>query len=336
MYNYDKEQREKIHKVQILFRGEVKMIRIGCVNIDVSHPKAFCDYLMKGSRARYTGVYNDGFRGDDEVDAFISQYNIEKRYYSLAEMAGNVDIGFIQGCNWDKHIEYAKPFIDRGKPVFIDKPIAGSLRDCMALEKLASEGKVILGSSSVRYAFEIQEFLAKPEEERGKILNIFGTAGVDEFNYAIHIVEGICSLNGSGAVSVRFIGRSSMEGKVCESFFIRFSNGVTAVYNTFQGTWMPFDMVIMTTKTSYSFRIDSNRIYGAMLDRICDFMETGKKTIAPVSDITESIKIMLAARISRERNGEEIMLSDIPVDDPGYDGYKFEKEYAASARKIYL
>jgi predicted dehydrogenase len=313
-----------------------KMIKIGVVNIDVSHPKAFCDYLMKGNRARYSAVYNDGFRGDDEVNAFIKKYNLEKRYYSISEMADNVDIGFIQGCNWDKHIEYAKPFIDRGKPVFIDKPIAGNLKDCRILEKLAEEGKVILGSSSVRYAYEIQEFLAKPEEERGKILNIYGTSGVDEFNYAIHIVEGICSLNGGKADSVKFVGRSSIENKVCESFFISFNNGATAIYNTFKDNWMPFHIVIMTTKASYYFEIDCGRIYGAMLDRICDFMETGKNTLSSVENITEAIKIMLAARISRENNGNEIKLLDIPEDDLGYDGYKFEKEYATAARKIYL
>ena len=47
------------------------MIRIGVVNIDVSHPKAFSEYLKKGNRARYVAVYNEGFRGDDEVEGFI-------------------------------------------------------------------------------------------------------------------------------------------------------------------------------------------------------------------------------------------------------------------------
>ena len=38
------------------------MIRIGAVNIDTSHPLAFSEYLLKGNRARYVAVYNDGFR----------------------------------------------------------------------------------------------------------------------------------------------------------------------------------------------------------------------------------------------------------------------------------
>ena len=49
------------------------MIKIGLVNIDVSHPKMFSRYLAKGNRMRYAAVYNDGFRGEDEVNAFVEK-----------------------------------------------------------------------------------------------------------------------------------------------------------------------------------------------------------------------------------------------------------------------
>ena len=312
------------------------MIRIGVVNIDVSHPMAFSQYLMKENRARYVAVYNEGFRGDDEVESFISKFNLEKRCSSIEELADSVDVGFIQGCNWNKHIENARPFIEKGKPVFIDKPIVGSLADCSIIEDLVAKGAVILGSSSVRYANEIVEFLAIPEEERGKIVNIFGTSGVDEFNYGIHIVEGICGLVGAEAVSSKFVSRAVVDEKVCETFSVNFSNGVTATYNTFLKVFHPFEVVIMTTKTTYQFRIDTGKIYGALLDRICDYMEKGENKLADITELTHAIKIALAARISRAKGGVEVKLADIPKDDPGFDGYQFAKEYAAGASKIYL
>ena len=312
------------------------MIRIGAVNIDTSHPRSFAEYLKLGNRARYAAVYNDGFRGDDEVAGFINKYGLEKRCRTLAEIADYVDIGFIHSCNWDKHIEQALPFIEREKPVFIDKPIVGSLSDCRLLEKLSAEGAVILGSSSVRYAREIEEFLSRPADELGKIINIFGTAGVDEFNYAVHIVEGIGALAGSTPYSNRFVGQSSAEGKTCETFFVRFSDCTTAVYNTFQGVWQPFEVVIMTSKSTYRFRIDTRQIYGALLDRICDYLEKGINRLAPMTKLTESIKTMLAGRISRNRDGIEVRIADIPEEDPGYDGSIFERGYAAASGKIYL
>ena len=61
------------------------MFRIGTVNIDTSHAPSFAEILQKGDVARYTCVYNDGFRTDEEVDAFITRFGLEKRYTSLEE-----------------------------------------------------------------------------------------------------------------------------------------------------------------------------------------------------------------------------------------------------------
>lgn len=318
------------------YEGErTVMIKIGVVNIDVSHPKVFSEYLKKDGRAGCAAVYNDGFRGDDEVEEFIRNCNLDRRCSTVEELADYVDIGFIHGCNWNRHLQYVQPFIERSKPVFIDKPIVGNLADCIKIERLANNGVVILGSSSARYAEEITKFNNLSQDEKGTVVNVFGTSGVDEFNYGIHIVEAIGGITGVGAVSCRFAGRGMTEGRICETFLVKYENGCSAVYNTFQGAWQPFDFVVMTTKTTFQFQIDICKIYGPMLDMICDYMETGKNGFAPVEALTESVKIMLAGRISREMDGKEIKLSDIPPDDPGYDGYKFEREYAAKSQKIY-
>ncbi|MFA7373282.1 MAG: Gfo/Idh/MocA family oxidoreductase [bacterium] len=306
------------------------MIKIGLVNLDTTHPLAFSEYMQKGNRARYSAIYNDSFRDDEEIEAFMRKYTLEKRCRSIEELVDSVDIGFVQSCDWNNHLKQAMPFIECNKPVFIDKPIVGSLADCRKLEALAKEGAVILGSSSVRYAQEVTGFLNRPEEERGKIMNIYGTAGVDEFNYGIHIVEAIGGLVGRGAVSAGFVGRSRQEGKTCETFFVRFNDGLTATYTTFQELWQPFEVVVTTTESTYHFQIDTGKIYGELLDRICDYMETGRNALAPMEELTESVKIMLAGRISRETGEAEIKLSEIPEDDPGYDGDAFARDYAVA------
>lgn len=312
------------------------MIKIGVVNIDTSHPLAFSEILLKENRARYYAIYNDSFRGDDEVDGFISKRGLEKRCRSIEELADCVDIGFIQSCNWDDHIKQALPFIERGKPVFLDKPLVGSIADCRKVEELAAKGAVILGSSSARYAEEIVNFQALPEEEAGKTVNVFVSCGVDEFNYGVHAIEIIGGLLGPDGVSTRFAGRAEVDGKKCETFLAKFKNGTTAIYNTFLGTWQPFEVVIQTTKQTYQFRVDSGKIYKALLDNICDYMETGNSKVVSVKDMTNSIKLMLAGRLSREQGGIEVNIADIPEDDPGFDGSLFKKEYAAAANKMYL
>lgn len=312
------------------------MIKIGVVNIDTSHPLAFSEYLRQGNRARYVAVYNDGFREGDEVEAFIKNHELDKRCSSIEELADFVDVGFVQSCDWERHIEEAMPFIERGKPVFIDKPIAGSIADCQKLEALAKDGAKIIGSSSARYAEEIQSFLAEPVEKRGEIISIYGTSGVDEFNYGIHIAEIIHELAGASPVSTNFAGRTERAGLAQETYTVEFANGVTGIYTTCLGKWQPFEITIITTEGIFSFRIDSSKIYAALLDRICDYLETGENKLASVAQINEAVKMMLAGRLSRERGGGAVKIDEIPADDPGFNGGKFAKEYGQAAGKIYL
>lgn len=311
------------------------MIRIGAVNIDTSHPMGFAEAMEKSDRARYVGVYNDSFRGDEEVDGFIRRFGLEKRCQSLEELAQMCDIGFIQGCDWDDHIRCAEPFLKLGKPVFIDKPLVGNLKDLKTLEKYAAQGAVILGASSARYAYEVQEFLAIPEEERGKIIQVFGTAGVDEFNYGIHITECIGGLLGDGAQWVRYLGRGEADGKYSESYYVQYAGGQSALFNTFTGTWQPFVLTVMTTKTTYQFRLDSNKLYAAMIEQICNFMEGKPSRMASMESLGESVRIMLAAAQSRAEKGQIVALTDLTENGASYDGKTFWKGYAAASGPMY-
>jgi hypothetical protein len=312
------------------------MIHIGVVNIDTSHPKSFSAYLMQSDRARYHAVYNDGFRGDDEVEGFMKTAGIKIRCVSIHELAKIVDVGFIQNCNWDRHLECAAPFFELDKPVFIDKPVVGSMPDCKKLMELSNNGKVILGSSSVRYASEVEEFREKLDQQKSVILNIHGTAGVDEFNYGVHIVEAIDGIVKDEGLSCRYCGASRIGKATAESFFVRYKKGSTASYTICHSSWMPFSILAMTTQGTVSFDIDSSKVYGVLLDRICDHMEKGVSDLASVKELTGSVKIMLAGKISRENNGMEIFLNQIPDDYEGFDGCRFENEYSAKAAKIYI
>lgn len=309
------------------------MIRIGVVNIDTSHPQAFAKLLNGDHRARYVAIYNDGFRQDDEVESFMKTNNLEKRYASIEELAEAVDIGFIQGCNWDLHLRHAQPFFDRGKPVFLDKPMVGSKQDVDKLLALHAKGHVILGSSSMRYAKEISDLMALPSEERGELISGWGSCGVDEFNYGIHIVEALCEIFGR-PVSCRFVG-SAQTDKPCETYYLSFASGASASYSILHGTWLNCDISVITDKKVHSFRIDSSQIYKQLLERICDYMETGKSTLVPADQLVWPIEAMLAGKVSREQQGKTIPLDAIP-NDAHFDGGKFAATYGAAASKIYI
>lgn len=310
------------------------MIRIGAVNIDTSHPLGFAEVMEKSGRAHYVGVYNDSFRNDAEVEGFIRRFGLEKRCDTLEELAEMCDIGFIQGCDWDDHIRCAMPFIERGKPVFLDKPMVGNLKELKKLEELVAKGAVILGSSSARYCYEVQEFLAIPEEERGKIVTVYGTSGVDEFNYGVHIAELIGGLLGTGAQQVQSLGKGAADGKYSESYYVQFADA-SAIFTTFTGTWQPFVITIMTTKTTYQFKVDSSRLYAALIEQICNYMEGKPHILADINTLGESIRIMLAAAQSRAQGGTPVKLVDLTEDGANYDGKAFCAGYGAAAGPMY-
>lgn len=311
------------------------MIKIGLVNIDTSHPLDFSKRLIEGGRARYTAIYNDGFRGEDEVEAFAKKVDM-KICSSLEELADSVDVGFIQGCNWDKHLEHAMPFIRRNKPVFLDKPMVGNLADCRKILELEQQGAVILGSSSVRYCPEVQDFLNLPEAERGKVLHISMSVGVDEFNYAIHAVEGICAMVGAKPLSVRYVGQSQQDTQSCETYFVEFENGATACYHRVHGSYAKFNTIVLTTATNYSFTIDNSRLYSSLLEQLCNKLEGKPHCLASMEQITDSILVMLAGKCSKEAGGKTIRVDAPEMETVCFDGAAFQASYGAKAGKIYL
>ena len=315
------------------------MLKFGAVNIDVSHPKMFADVLSKGERGRYTAVYNDGFRGDDEVKAFAEKFNL-KICKTLDELVDSVDIGFIHGCNWDKHMAYAEHFIKKNKPVFIDKPMVGNMQECRKLIELVKNGAPIIGTSALRYCDEVVKVRKTMEEQNTRAIHVDVTVGVDDFNYAIHAVEEICGIINDIPVSCQHISAAKVDEETCDTFLIKFKNGATACYHSLLKKFAMFNTIVLTANPEYNtdfcFEVDNDQIYRAMLDVVCDYLEGKENILASMEEMVDAIKIMIAGKASKENGGIEVSLDSLLLEKTSYDGNEFEKNYSATAKKIYL
>ena len=308
------------------------MVKIGGVSIDVSHPLAFAEYLeSENIDMAYEYVAKESFRDDGQADWFVKRFGLKGKVENIADMVDNVDIGFIQSCNWEKHLDQAMPFIEKGKPVFIDKPIVGSVSDIKRLRKLVADGATIYGSSSVRYCKEIEEFLNMDVEERGEILTIYGCCGVDEFNYAVHLLEGFSVLAQSNMTSAKFIG----ETKNAQMYSVDFENGIKGIYQFVTGKWYPFNFTIMTTTNVYVLDVDPNGLYVPMLREICKQMTDGESKLCDVEKIINCTEVMLCGKKSKEQLNGAVVTIDMLDENDKFDGYAFEKEYGANAGVLY-
>ncbi len=312
------------------------MVKIGGVSIDVSHPKAFsAEMLDNNMDMRYEYVCKKSFRTDEECEWFANHIGA-KVAAEIEDMADKVDIGFIQSCNWDKHLEYAMPFINAGTPVFIDKPVVGSYKDCLKLRELIKNGARVYGASAIRHADEIREFLAKDKEEVGEILSVYCTSGINEFDYTIHVVETIAQIVGAKAVKGKFVNSAtSTDGVECDTFAIEFENGVNGFYTNRKGGWMPFHTTIVTTKGTYMFNASSN-FYKNLLEEVYKEIAEGKSELADIESIINCCEVMICAKKSRdELNGEWVAIENLKPED-GFDGYAFESRYEQTCdRNLY-
>jgi hypothetical protein len=144
-------------------------------------------------------VHPDGY-----ADEFAREHGVERVYQSLEQMAGQVDCAILHTCNWDEHIRRASPFVEAGKSVLIDKPLAGNLADLRQLAAWMDGGARISGGSSLRFCLETQQYLWRDPEERGVPHTAICGCGVDEYNYGIHaysLLAGIMALAPSASAT---------------------------------------------------------------------------------------------------------------------------------------
>ena len=312
------------------------MLKFGSVTIDVSHPKTFAKALLSGNRARYTAVFNDGFRTEQELEEFSKAYGAAI-YGDLDKMISEIDLGLIHSCNWDKHLDYIMHFVRSGKPVFVDKPIVGNLADCEKLLKLSQEGAKILGTSAMRFCPEVEAAKAEMAKKGIRPLHVVTTVGVDEYNYAIHAVELIGGIMDCRPVSCRYIGsaRISEGGEVAETYFIRYESGACATCHLVGKKYVLSNTVIITDsaegESDIVFTPAIETLYDGLLDRICKSVETGENHLATMEETVDSIKVLLAGRVSRSNGGEEVSLDSPELYGVSFDGYEFERGYSAAA-----
>src|SRR5690242_12826646 len=123
-------------------------MRIGIIDLDTSHPANWVP-IERELGHEIVGVFDAGaVHLPGYSENFAAEHRIPRVFSSIAEMVNEVDCAIIHSCNWDTHVEKARPFVEAGKAVLVDKPIAGNLRDLHQLRDWAAQGARITGGSS--------------------------------------------------------------------------------------------------------------------------------------------------------------------------------------------
>jgi len=303
-----------------------KPLRAGIIGLDTSHVLAFTQTLNhspkdpadtdKVSGVRVVAAYPQGSKDIAASTSRVPEY-LEKIKAmdveivdSIDELVKRVDVVLLESNDGRVHLEQIRPVLKAGKPVFIDKPIAGSLTDTIRLLNEAQKAGVpFFSSSSLRFSKSTQDVR---NGSIGKVLRAetyspakLESTHPDLYWYGIHGVESMYTVMGTGCLSVQ--RGTTPDGKI----------QVTGKWP--EGRIGVFREANDTDRKNYGGKaagekgealIGSYDGYDVLLFEIVKMFRTGKAPVS-VEEMLEIYTFMEAADESKRRGGAEVTLKEV-------------------------
>ncbi len=290
-------------------------LRLGIIGCDTSHVLAFTEILNNAESKKHVpggkvvAAYKGGSADIPSSIRHIEDYSkqLREKYGvkicdSIEEMCKDVDAVLLESVDGRPHLEQVKPVLRARKPVYIDKPMAGSLRDALEIFRLAKEAKVpLFSSSSLRFGRDTQ---AVRNGSIGKVsyAETYGPCSLephhpDLFWYGILGVESLVAVMGTGCETVQ--RQTTPEGKI-EVVGI-WSGGRKGVYREdkeFHG---------LAKGEKGEAPVGSYDGYEPLVAEIMKFFQTGVAPVKPEETI-EILAFMEAADESKKQGGAPVKL----------------------------
>ncbi len=223
------------------------------------------------------------------------------------EVIGEVDAVVIPTDIGHEHLERARPFIDAGLPVFIDKPLTDRADHLARFIDWQRSGKALLSSSCMRYA---REFAALRTQLKpvGRPRLVSVTMPKSWARYGIHAVEAaypFVSLGGWRSV------RHSGDDRVA-MVHARHADGIEIMFMVIHDLYGGFGHVSVTGTEGCAHAAFEDTFYAfkAQLQAFVDYLRTGRSPIA-FDETVEQMNIIIAGLRSREESGRVVDLAEI-------------------------
>lgn len=304
----------------LVFSQTRAQMKIGIIGLDTSHSTAFVKLLNGEEKKdeykdfRIVAAYPYGSRTIRSSFERIPDYTEEVKALgveivpSIAELLKRVDYVLLETNDGNLHLEQASQVFKAGKPMFIDKPLAATLAQSMAIYQLARDYNVpIFSSSALRYVPQNQKLR---NGEYGKVMGadcyspaIREITHPDFGWYGIHGVETLFTVMGTGCVSVN---RMSAEGT--DVVVGLWSDGRIGTFRGIREGKSNYGGTAFTDKSIEP--VGTYQGYEVLLSEILNFFRTG---VPPVSEeeTLEIFTFMEASNASKRNEGKIILMEDV-------------------------
>lgn len=302
--------------------AQEKILRIGMIGLDTSHAPAFAK-LWNNSQA--TGLlasqqvvvaFPGGSPDIESSYTRVPQYTKDlealgvKMVGSIDELIAQVDAVVITSLDGRRHLEQAIPVFRAGKPLYIDKPLAGSLVDAIAIQKLADQSKVKwFSSSSLRFSPGIWKYRADPklkDQVRGAIAwspCSLEATHPDLYWYGVHGCETLYTAMGTGCKQVTRVTTAGTDSAVGV-----WDSGRIGEFRGLRDGAKEYGLVVFgESKVEVGGKYEG---YAPLVDEIAKFFAGGEVPIATEETI-ELFAFMEAADESKRQGGSPIKIADV-------------------------
>ena len=247
-------------------------------------------------------VGEGGFTAEHVAKCSLIPHVVEKP----TDVIGHVDAVVIATDIGGEHVTRARPFIEAGLPVFIDKPLTDNAPDLATFKAWVAAGKPIMSSSSMRYTKEFMPYRISTKE-LGDLRFVSITTPKSWETYGIHALEGIYPILGPGFISARNTGtidRNIVHLKhACGADVIVVASAdMYGSFGCLQLCGTAGKVQLSSGDTFYSFK--------TQLEAFIGYLRTGVYPY-PFSETVELMQLVIAGIRSREQGGREVLLSEI-------------------------
>ena len=222
------------------------------------------------------------------------------------KVIGEVDAVILATDVGSEHVSRAKPFVEAGIPLFVDKPMVDSPEDLKVFNEWVAEGRPILSSSSMRYTKEFLPYRLSTDN-LGELRYVSITTAKKWETYGIHALEAVLPITGTGYTSGINTGDA---GRNVVHF--KHERGIDLVCVASKDMFGGFGkLTLCGTKGAVQLASgDSFFSFKSQLESFISYLRTGVRPF-PYAETEELMRMVIAGIQSRESGGKEIVLSDI-------------------------
>ncbi len=205
------------------------------------------------------------------------------------------------------HVERARPFVDAGLPVFVDKPLALTLGDLRTFCDWRARGARILSSSGLRFAPELDALLPVSAEKIGALRWISAVSCKTWERYGIHLLEPVYRILGRGWISVRLESSDA-----CEIAHLVHVSGVEVTLPVIKDGGATFGtMHVCGTAGQTHFKFsDTYTGFRRQLASFIDYVRTGVEPY-PFAETVELMCVLIAGIVSKKEGRRRVLVSEI-------------------------